>query len=227
MVDKLPWNYGDLPTPVTKQEHIDLAGKVFNERNEWIVGTDWIKVSEKNGYTLEELEIPGSSFKAYKSSGNLYNVDIDILTKLLYNPEFKDKKLIANDLVFQETLKSWGYPQDAVNGNINTCIAGYSTPWGVSSREFVVLRALRTYEDGSRFIVIQSINDDKVPSRCGYVRGVSNCAILLKRIDETTIHITNINHVDPKGYVPGFLIDMFKDRQYRSLENLQKFYGTK
>ncbi len=209
------WSYDDLPTPNTDNEFINITNEVFAHRQEWISGK-WDKVTEKNGYLLEERTLSNSRFKAYRTTGLLHNVDIEKITEFTYDPDFKEKKEVTPDLIHQRNLK-------LVSNTIHTCLTHYATPFAISNREFVAIRAIRYNEDDSRLIVIQSVNVESVPVTEGFVRGVSKCAILLTPIDDVTVKMVNINHIDPKGYIPGFVVNMFRDRQLKTFENLQNF----
>jgi len=44
-------------------------------------------------------------------------------------------------------------------------------------------------------------------------------------VDATTVKLININHIDPKGWIPSFLINWFKERSLKVYEQFQKVYG--
>ncbi len=191
----------------------------------------WKKVTERDGIVLEEIEVEGSDFLAYRTTALLHNVNIDDITRLVYDAEYDEKKKIADDLMSQRTIQE--YPpkfSDKHMSESHVCLARYSTPFGISNREFLAVKSLYKFESGIRLITVKSINMDSVPPDDDYVRGTSDCAITLIPVYEpsssscSTVKIVNVNHIDPKGYVPAFLINMFKERSMKTIENTRRIY---
>ena len=218
-----------IPSPKTETDYSNVIDDAYSQGIKWVHRKDWKKVTEKDDILLEELEVEGSDFLAYRTTALLRNVNIDDITRLVYNAGYQEKKRVAEDLISQKTIKR------VTSHCAYVCLARYSTPsFVVSDREFLAVKSLHKFDSGARLVTVKSIDLDDVPPDDDYVRGTSDCAIMLLPMEEDpgigsvpTVKIVNVNHIDPKGYVPAFLINMFKERSLQMIENIRKVYTTK
>jgi hypothetical protein len=219
----LDWKYENIPTPKTDEDYKKLIDAVFNQRLRWIKDYPrWNKIEDRNDLTLREIYVNNSDFPIYCTSGILHNVNIDDIAKLFYNSEYEEKKVIFEDLISQEITNL----KEIKNAHVIN--SKYSASFGVSNREILGVKAIRKYDTGGYFIVVQSINKESIPFSNLYVRAIAQCATVLRPInDDKDVEIININHIDPKGWIPSFLVTMFRNKQFTSIEKIQEIYGKK
>jgi len=104
----------------------------------------------------------------------------------------------------------------------------YSAPFPVAGREALVLRAGKKQEDGVYISVNSSINDARVPDTTGYVRAAVSVAgwIITPIEDGTKSHCIRIAQIDPRGWIPPFLTNLFKRKTAEGLLDIQKLIAT-
>ena len=102
----------------------------------------------------------------------------------------------------------------------------YKTPFPVKSRDFCMQRILKedfSPTDGKvRYAILgASVVDDIIPQSSKYIRGeILIGGFLLEEQTENVCKITSVNYIDPKGWIPKFVINLTKNR---SLQTLLKF----
>lgn len=83
---------------------------------------------------------------------------------------------------------------------------GHKTPFPVTDRELCFLRTTHTLEDGRTLVCAVSINSD-VATEDKRVRAVVLAGWLFRPDGDSKTHVTRLIQLDPKGNVPGFLIN--------------------
>jgi hypothetical protein len=69
-------------------------------------------------------------------------------------------------------------------------------------------------------IGIQSINDQSYPFDTNSVRGVSHSGILIEPFSETQLKVVSVDHLDPKGWVPSYMVNLYTSTAGDWLKNL-------
>jgi len=219
------WRYEDLPSPVTKEEMLEVLEAERKVRQEWLEGTEadgWKKFGAVDGITIEELPIAGSSVHVVRARGILSGVDLEKIFDDFTNGGLEERRQISADILSHEMIYQM---EDHVDVYIS--YSSFSTPMGVSNRDFLTLRNLYRQDDGKYLIVSQSINYEAKPFQAGNVRATTRNARLFEPIEgeERKYKVTLVDHVDPRGNVPGFVVNMFKKRAAEAIIKLQKAYG--
>lgn len=216
--DNNEWRYDNLPTPESDDDYIRLAKKVIDNRMKWIKDKDnWELLINEDGITVHQRQVNGSPIHMIKATTILHNVDINNILNWLYKATLDEKRLIIDDVIDHEIVQN-------INNNIHVSRSRYSTPVGISNREFLALRVSHMRSDTTYLVGIQSINKKDIPFDNDYVRGISNCATLLEDLGDNTVKITSIDHIDPKGWIPAFVINAYKRKAKERLEKIQKVF---
>jgi hypothetical protein len=216
------WSYPELETPLKDEDFVAIANKSFEERLAWINGTEadgWTLFHEEEGVKVYELELPGSSVHVVKAVGEMDDMNIDTLWPMVFNAPLEEKKKISEDIVNNVVLKD-------INADLNLTLVQYSANVaGISGREFVQLRAHKQLDNGAHFVTVTSVNYEPQPFSEGYVRGVVRSGSLLTPIAGTRkVAIVNVDHVDPKGWIPTMVVNMFKKKASSRVLKLQATY---
>ena len=96
----------------------------------------------------------------------------------------------------------------------------FSAPWPVSHRDFVF--ASRKFERPDGAILVGKSIDAGVPEERGVVRGeVITSGFYLKRIDQNTTEMTYLVAVDPKGSLPGFVVNKLGKNQCANVNKIR------
>jgi hypothetical protein len=102
----------------------------------------------------------------------------------------------------------------------------YAAPWPVSPRDFVYAQKVMEREDGI-FIVAKSV-EMGVPEREGVVRGeVIASGFYLRKVEERKTEVSYLACADPKGLLPGFVVDMFAQKQTSSVVRIREAMNAK
>ena len=102
----------------------------------------------------------------------------------------------------------------------------YSAPFPVKSRDFCFQRFLKDEINSSlgnqRYAILgTSVEDDELPVRSKYTRGdILIGGYLIEELTGETCRIISVTCVDPKGWIPNFVINLTKTRP---LDKLLKF----
>eukprot|EP01100_Stratorugosa_tubuloviscum_P006167 TRINITY_DN2673_c0_g1_i1.p1 TRINITY_DN2673_c0_g1~~TRINITY_DN2673_c0_g1_i1.p1 ORF type:complete len:155 (-),score=67.47 TRINITY_DN2673_c0_g1_i1:139-603(-) len=120
-----------------------------------------------------------------------------------------------------DILRNWDSDIEAIKSyeeiapNIYVMHSTYLAPYPVWKREFVAMRCKKQNEDGTCISWGCSINGKKYPEPTEYVRSVlSVSGWILKAIpgEPNKCECTRVARIDPKGYVPAFVVNMFKTK---------------
>jgi hypothetical protein len=146
------------------------------------------------------------------------NVDINAVKRWYFDADLEEKRRVDDTLISHDILKRIG-------DNTVVTLSKYKTPFGVTNREFLAIRAVRTLTDGSTLIVVQSINSPDHPFTSGYVRGTCASATLIVATEDPNKHIiTTVDHIEPKGWIPTMIVNQYKKKVAAKLEAIQRVY---
>jgi len=210
------WKYDELPTPLTKEDYLNLADQATAEKMEWINSDGWEFMQNNNGVLLEQKPLEGSNISVVKASATLTNVDFNTLFHNLYQPTLQERKKLYDEILTNDLIKE----KDENNKITHSKFQG---PTGITSREFVTLKTKKAINDGY-LICVHSINDENIPFTENFVRGTTRCGTLITPNDNG-IEVITVEHVDPKGWIPTVIINQFKGKVGQRLTRMQNIYG--
>lgn len=201
------WEYVDLPSPQTTEEYEELASNTLDKRLRQINSSGWsnLKTAESNdGVSIETKPVEGSDIVMVRVRGTVNlrpGQTIDDILMTLHEPTLSQKKELYHSVVDYEILN-----RIDDRTHISRTVAQTT---GISDREFINIRTYILQPDGSYLLGVQAINYKSFPFDAYAVRGTSNSGILIEEINESTAQITSVDHIDPKGWVPVFVVDSF------------------
>jgi len=180
----------------------------------------WQPFHEEEGVVIHEKTLPDSSIQIIKAIGTLKGVDLEQLWRALYNAPLEEKKKISDDILSHKVLKE-------IDDNVHVSYTQYNASTGISGREFVQVRAHRKLEDGSHLLTVTSINYKDQPFGEGFVRGIVRSGSLYTPIPGTNnVSVVNVDHIDPKGWIPQVVVNAFKKKASQRILKLQRVYGS-
>jgi hypothetical protein len=214
------WKYDDLPSPDNDDQYINLSEICIEKRKQMIDSKGWSLVKTRKNLkhggeiVIESKPVEGSDIMIVRVTGYIRlaeGMNLDNLAQQLYDPTFEERKRLNENVTGYEKLKSI---VDSVF--VNRTVA---SALGITDREFV---ALKTYErTGMGYVIAtQSINSKEYPFDPNCVRGVSSCGMELTMVSDTVVKIVSVDHIDPKGWVPGMIINSFIETSGDWLETL-------
>lgn len=96
----------------------------------------------------------------------------------------------------------------------------YKAPFPVRSRDFCLKRFVHRHGDNILMCGISVIDDDLPPLK-KYVRGeITMSGYFFEGISDEETKITSIVYIDPKGWIPGFVVRASKNGEFAELVNL-------
>jgi START domain len=200
------WKHDDLPTPTTKKEYQKLATSVLSKRRELIDTHGWTMVHDAedlDDVIIEKKEIGNSGIATIRVTGFIKlegGKIIDDLAKEIFDPTEKLQKRIYESVTEYKRVRK-------VSSKIvvGRTVAQAS---GITNREFLAMRTIESTSNGY-LIGIQSINDEDHPHDSSCVRGTFKNGIELTPVMDGVVQVRTVDHIDPKGWVPGMLINSF------------------
>ena len=142
--------------------------------------------------------------------------DLDKMVRMLYEPSLEDRKKISTDFIDEEVIKT-------LDSNNKLTMSRFSAPWPVYPREFLTLKTKRMLADDVYIVAAQSINYKSKPFSNKYVRAVVRTGMFIEKMDNNRIKITRVEHIDSKGFIPLWIIDMKKGKVGERLTNMQVY----
>lgn len=213
------WKYDDLPTFSDGNQH-EIVATTSEKILNWLQGTEgWSTVVDENGILVEEMNLPGNNFVVVRAHKKLHGVDVGALLKATNCDSFEEKSKLYDDLLGFDVI-------DEYNEQTNLCYSKYKTPFGIANRDFVTLRNFVKLDDHTYLLTCQAVNYSGIPFGEGFVRGANTSGRLIKvhPSDPTTVDVVTVDHVDPKGSIPSFIVNTFKKRTGERLLKMESIY---
>jgi len=219
----LEWHYDGLPTPTSEEEYQIFSDEALDSvQNSVSIDGEWISIDAIiTRVCIEEKSVDGSDITSIRTRTTLENVSIEEIVKCIHSPTFDERKQVYDKLIFHEVVKE-------ITPDIVVTRSRFSAPFPVTDREFLTMRSMKKLEDGSYVVSVRSINDESVPFDENYVRGESNSDIYIFPVDGTknNVGIISVDNIDPKGWVPTFVVNSHKSSAGDWLIKMQEIYGN-
>lgn len=210
------WAHDELMTPTTNDDFLELGKQSVIEKSNWFNSTNWTFFQEVDGVVLEEQPMVGSNISTIKGTVVLNGSDLNKLSNNLFCSTYEITKKTYDELINStEVLR--------INDNNMVTHSQFQSPFGVTNREFVSLKTRVVLENGDHLITTHSINYEPIPFSYGFVRGVVKSGILISKLNDNKLKVTKIEHVDPKGWIPSTVINMFKSKVGNRLNGMQVY----
>lgn len=219
------WSYEELETPISKEEYLKVGDNAERTILEWIYSDDYTLIRNENNVLLEQKPIIGSKISAAKATGVVSNIEFNRLVDILFTNDVDKRRELYDDLLENEVVK-------VIDDNNVVINSKFQAPSGIAPREFVALKRRTYFDDGSCMITMYSINNKDNPFNEEYVRGVCRTGILLSplvgedgKILDGMINVIKLDHIDPKGWVPSMVINMYAGKVADKIVKMQELYG--
>ena len=205
---KPEWKYDEISTPKTEEDYKSVGQEILRKRSELIHDDNgWTTVScpeNEDDITAVKIEqkVINSSIATVRVTGyvKLEGKTIKELAKELFDPTEESRKKLYTSVVSYDKLKD-------INPYINVGrTVGEST--GITNRELLAMRILNKIKNGY-LIGVESINDENIPFDPSCVRGVNRSGVQLSSVTDSIVQIISVDFIDPKGWVPGMVINSF------------------
>eukprot|EP01112_Ceratiomyxa_fruticulosa_P022973 TRINITY_DN859_c0_g1_i2.p1 TRINITY_DN859_c0_g1~~TRINITY_DN859_c0_g1_i2.p1 ORF type:complete len:230 (-),score=36.43 TRINITY_DN859_c0_g1_i2:144-833(-) len=213
----------ECPTPTSQEEILALAAKLLEELSSLEFGDCWISVPFEDAggdIVLFDRSVETSSIRGLKAVGTVpapQKAVFDLLTDTN----------TKNRVVWDEGLLEYKVV-NVLGENVMITKTQYSAPFPVHNREFLQLRTHKfDPSTNSYYVIHSSINYPVEPVSKGCVRAFSvSCYSIRPRPDnpEHTI-LTLLAQVDPKGNVPGFVVNLGKGKGAQAIQTIRKVFS--
>jgi hypothetical protein len=197
--------YSFLPEPKTELEFDDLEEKTYKEFVSLNTSSDWLAIEfedpDGGDVKLYELMSDGPN-RFYRTTGTI-PVSVMDCYQFLGTTDYEEKKAGCKELLSIKVLEQ-------ISERAMVTYASYSSPLGVSNREFVGAKFDRMVENGTIISFATSINYSNCPTTPGNVRAVGTTAFIISPITESSCTLVRFSKVDPKGFIPNFIVNLAK-----------------
>lgn len=211
------WSYSELQTPKTPQEFQETRKSFLEEMKNLVLSKDWKMESETDGTVMESHSNPGSNIHMTRCTRTFDDVSkFENFADQLFDSSLEKKQAIYEDMLENKELKH-------IDDKNHVVFSQFKAPFPTWKREFVMLKSREVEKDGSHLITSCSINYEDSPFSKGFVRGVAKTAMLVTPLkEENKIRVIKVDYVDPKGWIPIWLLNSLKGK---SINNINKMQG--
>jgi len=188
---------------------------------------NFIKISESEGWVCHRtITLPdGRSFNMYEKESDMkfpilkcvgtIKTTPTKLTDFFLNADLETRKKITPNLSLYKIIKEF-------EPGIHLLHYVYKAPFPVKSRDFCLKRFVHS-RNSDILICGVSIVDDDLPPVKKYIRGeVLMSGYLFESISKEETQITSIIYIDPKGWIPNFVVKASKTGELSELTNIAK-----
>jgi len=197
--------------PRSPHEAFKKFNNVLND-GEWKC-THTITLPDGRDFNMFE-KIEHIKFPALKYVG-VVKATPDKLLDFFLNADLRTRKKVTPNISSYEIIKEF-------EPNVHLLHYVYKAPFPVKSRDFCLKRFIHSHNSDILICGVSIIDDDLPPIK-KYVRGeILISGYLFESISEEETRITSIVHIDPKGWIPNFVIKASKNGELAELINLAK-----
>jgi len=210
----------EIPAPKSKEDYQALyesSLKILKDHVSSVEG--WTKANTQEGFDLfEKVEEGKESLHLVKTQGIL-KVSLEKAYALVSDTSMESRKRWDTELLYYNVVET-------ITDNILLTHVGFNTPFPVTCRDFCAIRCT-TEEDGVRYIWGCSIINSAVPEDTTgkFVRGmIIVSGFVFKPVDGEPDQclIANVNQVDPKGWIPAWVVNLGKGKTLARMTGMKK-----
>jgi len=211
--------YPELETPTTEADYDALAQKKYGDLDNLLKSnTGWAKINYHDAGDVELFELTGAEHPTIKVTATMPGTPKEFFDLVRCMDIDKCKSWDPN-------LKSGKVHKVVKDGSplIEVCHTTHNTPFPVTNREIVYMRAFKVESDGAYIQVQTSINTKDFPHDSNYIRAVAVITGWVARPTGTNCQVARLSTFDPKGTIPGFVQDKFKSNAASMLVTMRTF----
>jgi len=176
----------------------------------------WNLIDEQEGITLWEKTLPPNSPSHLVRAVATLDVPPEILA------EFVQETSVEKRLVWDPEVLVYDIKQ-RVDDEIEIVHQAFKAPFPVASRDFCAIRCTKS-KDGVIYVFGCSIEHDSVPETKDHVRGNAIMSgYIFKPINRNDVNTTQIIHavqLDPRGWIPAFVVNLSKNKPLDRLKQI-------
>jgi hypothetical protein len=158
----------------------------------------WEEIDNQDGIQVFRMKLPGSPLHAFRGKA-VVSAPLDkviwVLSDNQHRTEWVDRLVKSIVLERRGDYESILYQH-------------YSTPPGASDRDFVYRAKARSREDGTAVLDIASVSHPQAPPTVGVRGELTKCSYILTPQGKNKTHVDVMVMTDPKGNLPGWLINL-------------------
>jgi len=214
----------ECPTPANKEEILALAIKLLEEFASIEFGEFWVSIPfediDGGDTVLFDRTVEGSSIKGLKALGSI-KAPPKAVFDLLTDTSTKNRQVWDEGLLEYKVV-------NVLSENVLITKTVYSAPFPVHNRDFLQVRTSRfDPSTGSYFVIHSSINYSAEPVSKGCVRAFSlSCYAIRPKVDNPEHTVLTLSaQVDPKGNVPGFVVNLGKGKGAQAIQTIRKVFS--
>jgi len=206
--------YPELETPINKQDYENLAAKLEKDLIAHVDGiSSFHLIQDQDGVALYDKILGDSPVHLVAVVGNI-PVAPKAIADGLWAVNLERRKRWDHDLLDYQV-------KEEITPSIQVVFQLYSAPTGVAPREVVAIRALKE-KAGTYIIWGGSINYALVKGNSANIRAAAYVSGWVIQPIESGSKIFHIVQVDPKGWIPPFVVNSSKLKPASRLIELRK-----
>jgi len=216
------WSYPELCTPTTLEDFEELESSTFNaivnhyrdSKNE-----GWELLAVDKGISLSQKTVANSPYGIMKCSGLIEGANLQQLHFMFSDVSLEEKK-------FTPELKEQFLLRDiSPSCKLIKSVFDSGTP-GISDRSFVAIRCTNRLSDGTEVIFGVSVNYIQQPFERQVVRATQLAGVFITPVPDSpnSVFLTTIDFVDPKGWIPAFIVNFFKLKAIDRVKTIRKLF---
>eukprot|EP00727_Mastigamoeba_balamuthi_P000510 m51a1_g10456 hypothetical protein (218) ;mRNA; f:24290-25385 len=205
----------EAPTPASAEEY----NKVIDDLLAWAkaseaVDSHWAPMN-LSGVVAHERE--GSNTPFIRAEVTI-NKPVAAVTAFLRSTDEAERRKLEADLVF---IKAYPVEGAAADRDIKLLHQRVKLPWPVSPRETFTVNGV-VQEGNKTYVLTGSVNDTaRAPHDKNAVRSFTKMAAILTPEGDNT-HFVRLITIDPKGSIPGMLVNKKKGEYATKVLQLKK-----
>jgi len=210
----------EAPTAHSKEELIVVAEKLLTTLVAIEVEDTWTPVhfNDKEGdIILFDREIKGNPIRGLKAIGTIMATSQRVF-EVLWDADLARRKKWDVGVMRYDVIET-------ASPDVQVVQSSFDAPFPVKSREFLQVRMYKE-DNGTYYVMHYSINFPGVPVGKDCVRAFAVSGYLIRPVpghpDQT--QLTLLAQVDPKGNVPGFVVNLGKGKGAEAIQNIRKFF---
>lgn len=204
---------------LNENEKMNLCKETFKKFMNILEDDNWVlssttTLADSRVFNMFEMNTD-LKFPALKCVGVVKNTPEKILD-FFVNASLENRKKVTPNLSKYKIVKD-------IDSDIHLLHYVYKAPFPVKSRDFCLKRFIYRIDKNILICAISTI-DDALPPLKKYIRGeIIISGYYFETISDKETKITSIIHIDPKGWIPNFVVKASKNGELAELINLAEF----
>jgi len=206
-----------IPAPQNKDDFDQLFNKTLGLTLEYgnLEDPSWNFLQENDGFKLHEKIIPNSPCHLVRAYG-VINASPQSLFEAVQESDLLVRNTWDPECIIYEV-------KEQIDDNMEIMHQAFKLPFPCTSRDFCALRA-RKVEPGRWITHGCSVVHSSTPETTDFVRGNALLSAFIftpVQGKEDVTHVIHVACIDPKGWIPGFVVSSTKSKPIDRLSKLK------